>query len=59
MNINTHTYDAVIVGGGPSGATAANDLARLGHHIGHAPAVEFADGNDANAVGRRKIHHPH
>ena len=33
MNINTHTYDAVIVGGGPSGATAANDLARLGRSV--------------------------
>jgi geranylgeranyl reductase len=33
MNTNTHTYDAVIVGGGPSGATAANDLARLGRSV--------------------------
>jgi geranylgeranyl reductase len=33
MNNNTHTYDAVIVGGGPSGATAANDLARLGRSV--------------------------
>jgi len=27
------TYDTVIVGGGPSGATAANDLARAGHKV--------------------------
>jgi geranylgeranyl diphosphate/geranylgeranyl-bacteriochlorophyllide a reductase len=27
------TYDAIIIGGGPSGATAANDLARQGHHV--------------------------
>ena len=26
-------YDAIIVGGGPSGATAANDLARLGRKV--------------------------
>jgi geranylgeranyl reductase len=26
----SHTYDAVVVGGGPSGATAAHDLARQG-----------------------------
>ena len=29
----TETYDAIIVGGGPSGATAANDLARLGRKV--------------------------
>jgi len=29
----TMTYDAVIVGGGPSGATAAEDLARAGHRV--------------------------
>src|SRR5512145_1984565 len=33
MNNGTKTYDAVIVGGGPSGATAANDLARLGRNV--------------------------
>ena len=27
------TFDAVIVGGGPAGATAANDLARLGRRV--------------------------
>lgn len=29
----TETYDAVVIGGGPSGATAANDLARAGHNV--------------------------
>lgn len=28
-----HTYDAVVVGGGPCGATAAEDLARAGHSV--------------------------
>jgi len=28
-----HTYDAIVVGGGPAGATAANDLARAGHSV--------------------------
>ncbi len=27
------TFDVVVVGGGPSGATAADDLARAGHHV--------------------------
>jgi geranylgeranyl reductase len=27
------TYDAIVVGGGPAGATAANDLARAGHSV--------------------------
>lgn len=27
------TYDAVVVGGGPAGATAANELARRGHDV--------------------------
>ena len=27
------TFDAVVVGGGPAGATAATDLARSGHHV--------------------------
>ena len=29
----TETYDAIIVGGGPSGATAANDLALAGRRV--------------------------
>ncbi len=32
MNIQTD-YDVVVVGGGPSGATAANDLARKGYRV--------------------------
>ncbi|WP_439814964.1 geranylgeranyl diphosphate reductase [Zavarzinia sp. CC-PAN008] len=27
------TYDAIVVGGGPAGATAADDLARAGHRV--------------------------
>ncbi len=29
----TETFDAIVVGGGPSGATAADDLARAGHRV--------------------------
>jgi geranylgeranyl reductase len=32
-NQKTFMFDAVVVGGGPSGATAANDLAQKGHKI--------------------------
>ena len=31
--MNQPHYDCVVVGGGPSGATAATDLARAGHHV--------------------------
>lgn len=27
------TFDAVVVGGGPAGATAAGDLAKMGHTV--------------------------
>jgi geranylgeranyl reductase len=33
MTDTTPTFDAVVVGGGPSGATAANDLARMGRSV--------------------------
>ncbi len=33
MSIHEQTYDAVVVGGGPSGATAATDLAIAGHSV--------------------------
>jgi geranylgeranyl diphosphate/geranylgeranyl-bacteriochlorophyllide a reductase len=29
----TQTFDAIVVGGGPSGATAAHELARAGHRV--------------------------
>jgi geranylgeranyl diphosphate/geranylgeranyl-bacteriochlorophyllide a reductase len=33
MNDMTRTFDAVVVGGGPAGATAATDLARMGRNV--------------------------
>ena len=33
MTLPTADYDTIVVGGGPSGATAAHDLARQGHHV--------------------------
>ncbi|CAL75511.1 geranylgeranyl reductase [Bradyrhizobium sp. ORS 278] len=33
MSTSSETFDVVVVGGGPAGATAANDLARQGHHV--------------------------
>jgi geranylgeranyl reductase len=33
QGVNQMDFDAVVVGGGPSGATAAADLARIGHSV--------------------------
>ena len=33
MSTDTLDYDTIVVGGGPSGATAATDLAKLGHRV--------------------------
>ena len=33
MTTSSETFDAVVVGGGPSGATAAHDLAKLGRKV--------------------------
>ena len=40
--MNQTIYDAVIIGGGPSGATAATDLALAGHSAGAYNAVMLA-----------------
>jgi 2-polyprenyl-6-methoxyphenol hydroxylase-like FAD-dependent oxidoreductase len=31
--MNTETYDVIVIGGGPSGATAADDLASKGWNV--------------------------
>ena len=33
MNHSTDTFDAVVIGGGPAGATAAHELAQAGHSV--------------------------
>ena len=33
MNLDQDTLDAVVIGGGPAGATAAHELARQGHQV--------------------------
>ena len=48
MTTPTADFDTIVVGGGPSGATAAHDLARLGlfggsqDHPGHRFLLFFA-----------------
>jgi hypothetical protein len=46
----TMLYDVVVVGGGPSGATAAEDLARSGHKVA---LIDRAGGSSPAAVPSR------
>ena len=45
----TETFDVVVVGGGPAGATAADDLARQGR-------LRLVDGNLENAIPGIDLH---
>jgi geranylgeranyl reductase len=44
-------YDVVVVGGGPSGATAAEDLARSGHKVA---LIDRAGGSSPAAAPSRR-----